>query len=512
MANPLRRRKRKLSPGALALPPGHSPAPNSIVSAVSDLRRNPNGMSSVYHAEWQQEAIRQYNICGEMRYAVNWKANSVSRCRLIIAEVDDQGNVLGETTNQDVIDLISPMLGNPTQQAEMLHKLTVQLEVPGDSYVWTEPRRDGSYGLLHVAAANEIEIGFEEFTVNTGDAIPRKYPFSDTLIKRVYQAYPFRCFEADSPVRAALPVLREMEQITKYIFATIDSRLAGAGILGIPSEATFPQATEDLNPGESPFMATLAEAMIASITEMDSASALVPITVQAPAAALAGMVWLVHPNSDLKAEFADLRDRAIRRLALDMDVPAEVLLGSGEANRYNVWQIEEQAIKLSIEPRLILIANAFTEGFLYPNLEAADIDPARYIIWFDSSELVLRPDRSTDAKDAYDRGELSSAALLRYLGFETTDAPQGEELAMRLVLRLVSLSPTAADSFIPALVELMGLEKYGITAEMLRPQGTDPGGTPPSDNTPDPNPNPRSNPTAPPRQDPAPPTANPTPR
>src|SRR6185436_20091701 len=72
--------------------------------------------------------------------------------------------------------------------------------------------------------------------------------------------------------------------------------------------------------------------------------------------------------SELDDAVVEMRDAAIKRLALGMDVPPEVLLGVADANHWNAWLSEESAVKAHLEPKLSVLAYAFTEQYLRPSL------------------------------------------------------------------------------------------------------------------------------------------------
>ncbi len=54
---------------------------------------------------------------------------------------------------------------------------------------------------------------------------------------------------------------------------------------------------------------------------------------------------------------------------------------------------------------------------------------------YDSGELVARPNRAQDAKDAHDRWTISDAALRTATGFSDNDAPDDEELTRRIKIK-----------------------------------------------------------------------------
>jgi hypothetical protein len=99
-----------------------------------------------------------------------------------------------------------------------------------------------------------------------------------------------------------------------------------------------------------------------------------------------------------------------------------------------------------------MICHALTKGYLVPVLRAngdAEVGPngGRIVIWYDPSEIVQRPDKSSAADEAYDRMEINGVAYRREKGFSESDAPSGEELeAMTELLERRSRATGAAAS------------------------------------------------------------------
>src|SRR5690606_33672934 len=111
-------------------------------------------------------------------------------------------------------------------------------------------------------------------------------PDTSTII-RIWNPHPRQAWEADSSVRANLPVLREVMAFSQHITATVESRLAGAGTLCIPHSATMPNPKQSESDGvealhPDPFVDGLMQAMITPISDRDDASAVVPVVVKVP--------------------------------------------------------------------------------------------------------------------------------------------------------------------------------------------------------------------------------------
>lgn len=156
-------------------------------------------------------------------------------------------------------------------------------------------------------------------------------------------------------------------------------------------------------------------------------------------------------------------------------------------------QIEESAIKSNVAPDVELIAASLTTGLLYPMLKAMDADltgpsGGRLIVWYDPSELTVRPDRSKNAQEAYDRFELTGAALRSEAGFGEEEAPNPAELNEMILKRIVRDVPALAAA---ALKELGGPELMAVQAApstnvtINRPQRVSPADVP-SDTQPNP--------------------------
>jgi hypothetical protein len=152
--------------------------------------------------------------------------------------------------------------------------------------------------------------------------------------------------------------------------------------------------------------------------------------------------------SPLDEHALELRSEAIRRFALGMDLPPEQVLGmssnsgsgggtSNGVSHWGAWQIEESTIKMHVEPLLETVCNALTIGYIRPLVE--DTDP---IVVASTAALRLRPDRSREAMELYDRGSLSEAAMLRENGFGDEDIPDQNERHLWLLRKIASGSAT----------------------------------------------------------------------
>lgn len=434
---------------------------------------------------WQEEAWEYYDSVGELRYTIQYLHNALSRARLIASDVDETGNPTGACSDPTVQEIVRDIAGGPAGQAALLGAMATHLSVPGECYVAILAREiDGvveeEWYVLSTSEVRKERTG--AVTVTLPDGTDWDLDPAVDSIHRVWVPHARVANQADSVVRAALPTLREMTRLGQWVEATAKSRVVSNGILAVPNEIRTPEYTPPGGssayrdaPGLAPvdgeddpfaypveksgpeaLTDALLETMATAIQNPSSAAALVPIIVEAPGE------WIDKiQHINLSSEFTDtvmkLRDAATRRLALSLNVPAEVLTGVAAANHWSAWQIDESATKLHIEPLLTVICDRLTDYVLRPLLDEAGIDPGSFTIWYDTSALTLKPDRSSDAREAHALGVISDETLRRELGFDDSDAPETDlsEADLRsLAVQIVKSAP----STLPLLAEIIGFD------------------------------------------------------
>jgi hypothetical protein len=429
---------------AAAAPPSLTAAAAKPKDTSAQFLRHPD--------RWQNEVWAYYDNLGEFNYGVWWLSNMLSRVRLRAAKLQpdvDEPDIVNEGP---AAELMMSLGGGVTGQAQLMKRLTVQLSIPGEGYLIGEQQNGKE--RWQVRSVDEIRSqsgGYyvmDENSVNTGqDWRPLA---GDSFVTRVWRPHDRYYHLADSPARSARDIMRELELVNRKIVAEYLSRLASAGIIGIPDELTFP-VREEFADAPNPLVAEFIEIAAQAIEHPGTASSVIPIPLVGPAEAIKA---ITHIDFTLAMDdtIIEKRDSAIKRLATKLDMPAEVLLGMGDVNHWGAWQLEEGALKTHIAPVAELICDSLTRGYLGPRLEASGEDPTDWVVWYDMSELALRPDRSENALTAYDRLELSGEALRREVGFDEDDAPTPDELeqiGLKLLLRTVpAVAPEALDKLV----------------------------------------------------------------
>jgi hypothetical protein len=430
-------------------------APGLIASArnfKTDPLKDTGRMNRVRAEGWQKIAWEFFDTVPEFHYSVTLVANLMSRAKLLVTKDGKP------TDDPKAVAALAALGGGPEGQTELLRQYGIHFTVAGDSYLIGMDRKGVEDWF--VAAASEISADPATKVWKVGE---EELATTDLVI-RAWRPHPQKRHLPDSPTRAALPVLAEIDGLTKHVAAQIDSRLAGAGILFIPEEMNIgkppvPAATvgpipdveptpvvTDSNPA-SDLMLEIMETASASLSNPGDASALVPIVVQVKGDTIKDVKHITF-WTPLDEHAIELRNEAIRRLALGMDMPPEILMGNADSSHWNAWQTDEAAIKSHAEPLLFAITDALTEGYLRPALSADDVDDAEldsYAIVADTTEMRLRPNRSEEALELYDRGILSPQTVVRENGFDPdNDVMSDDERAMWMLLKVATGQTTPA--------------------------------------------------------------------
>ena len=436
---------------------------NSLVASAARINIDGLGWRTYKFGDdtWQTEAWRLYDIVGELRFVSNWIGSACSRVRVYVAEVDDNGRVQKEVTKKKIAGLADTLFGGPPAKAEALRMLGINLTVAGDCFIVGRSTDDPESDEWYVVSRSELKRwGGSIAQLNPDGSKEYLNPKRDLVI-RVWTPHPRRNLWADSPTHAALPMLWEIERLTRFVFAQIDSRLVSAGLMFLPKEVSF--SDED---GQQTGVEALTDRLLktgsASLQGEGTAAGVVPTMAELPTDAL-GKVQLIQFTSELSKQALELRNEAIRRFALAMDIEPSILSGAGEANHWGAWQIMEGQINVHIVPLMTRICDALTTAYLQPALKAMKEDPDRYVFWYDTAPLTVRPERLKDTREMYDKMLVSRETVLLSGDYKISDAPAIEEEMQRFTRELMLRDPNLFQ--IPAVREIAG-----YTPEILPPE------------------------------------------
>lgn len=503
------------------------------------LKRKGGTQRNANSADWQADAGDMYDLVGEQRFLANVLASRGAQARFYVGHLSHEDPLAApEPTDDERAAALLDTIGKTTVgRSQIVLRALIHYFLAGETYLVGIPphlipsdddidasarganpsRAISPFGPAAdraAAAAQPIDIGSLEWRTMSVteveitregrvklklaelDGATIDADADDIYLIHSWRSHPLRAWEADSPTRSSLPVLRELVGLTMAISGQIDSRLAGAGILFISDKITNALKTAlgmSLEGPEDPYTESLIEAMITPISDRSSAAANVPLVSTVPNGdqPVSDLVHHMTFDKTFDAEMREDREEAIRRLALGQDAPPELLLGTAGMNHWGAWLVREDVITTHIEPPLALLCDALTTQYLRPALKAAgyaDEQINDLVVWYDVSHLVARPNRSGDALELYKLGELSGEALRRETGFDEEDAPKaiGAETdpAIDLALQLVAQAPSLMQQpGLPAIVEQIRAVQSGREATQDAAEAAQETGVPAGDTT-----------------------------
>lgn len=451
-------------------------AGDAATGGVSPSGQGSGGRGS--RQAWQGEAWGYFDALPESHYVTQFFGSCMSRVKLRLGWRDDAGDIspvydengaIDEDcpVNSGLIALASVVLGafrDPLGgTAALMETIGKNLSQVGELHVLGTDLHDEEGKIIarrwEVLSTDEIKR--RPMIRRGADGKPlepefeRLYPGSNkpaepipmtTFVLRIYRRHPRVGYLADAPTRPLLDVMELLVLLVRQLRSTVLSRLAGAGILWIPSEIDFPddETAPEGSEQVDPFTRMLIRVMTSPITDRGAASAVVPLVARADADLIDSIRHMTFETKDDENAIAKM-DALLMRFAQGIDAPVEVVLGHMNTTYANAAQIDEATYKAHIEPLVDLVCAFLTAGYLWPSMGAqrpvdapmddptmipiADEEVARLVIIGDVSALVTHQNREENALKAMQLKPplISPRTGLRALGFTDADAPSDEE-------------------------------------------------------------------------------------
>lgn len=399
---------------------------------------------------WQKAAWDYVDQIGELKYAFGLIANIVSRAMIyaaVTADVDavpveagaflDNIDSSGDEQISKAVDIAQATLKELSSHSELLRTASLNFGVAGECYLMNLTTWD-------IASVTELEPGtppkYNKFK-EAGKAVtlPAK-----TYIARMWRSHGRWSGEADSSM---LGVLEQCEQLLLYgqVIRSISRSQLGAGVVYIPN-------------GLVPASGRTIEEALADVTtepvENEAAAGTVePLFLTGPSE-LGAQLKRIDLARQVDENLVAAADKALDRMLAGLDIPKDIISGLAEVRYSNALVIDDNLYKAHIEPMLMLICDALTEAYLRPILRKAGVKEElvkQFVIWYNPSNIVTRPDRSQSANEGYDRYILSEEAWRSTRGYTEADKPSPEELIRRLALNKAVIPPDLASVLIESL-------------------------------------------------------------
>lgn len=445
------------------------------------------------YERWQELALGFYDTIGEVHYGVTAPADALAKGRLFVGvranpddplvPVDDPDSGVDQALADLAIAKLRELRAPIGGQAQIVKMASQNTRLTGEWYLLHYPGPDPRLIGWHVRSVDDIKV--------EGDKVTSKGLGEFTLdeVSRVWRPHPHRFEAADCGMRGVLGQCETVLLCDHQFRSGLRSRLF-AGLLLLSNgfrQGTTDTASETAGDGEAqddPLINDLVEALSLGVQAEGTASAMVPNLLYGSREDVKDGARLLSFAQQVDAAVMELRDGAIRRIAQGIDMPPEIITGTGDINHWGQWFIGESFVQ-HIEPEAEFLADALTHVFLRPELEAEGFDDTELLgrleVGIDLSALMRRPNGDQDARDAWDRGELSGAGLRHALGIGEEWAPEEND-----TLRWLALKGTVGPNLLEALLRMViapdlpavAPDGSGAPPAAALPTSTEPAGPP----------------------------------
>lgn len=422
---------------------------------------------------WQNYAWHYYETIGELQSIARYVANMLSKFNLYAAKATaDPFNPERLPDTHPASLAVERFAGGFLGQSQLLAEMALHYTIAGECVVagpW-DMRKRASFPFDRWRAYSSRDI-----TSRNGQLFYKKVNQREERLPpsvaafRAWRGSPVSVWEASSPTKGALEILREISLLDAHVKSSATSRLSGAGLLLIPDEVTIPTGDVEVDGQEvDPLIRYLAEVMSIAMKNPNSAAAKVPVMMRGPGEALEKLKWMTFETPFSEA-VPELRTGALRRLGLAMDIPPEILTGTSEGTGWSAWQTMTQAVTMHGIPLCQAMVYDLTEGWLKPFMarQRGVAQEDDILIWFDTANLRVRPNEAEETTAAFDRFEADADALRLVTGLSPEARPTNEELARQILLHLVRENPSMAGYAVNALRENFGVKDLPLFEEKI---------------------------------------------
>lgn len=344
--------------------------------------------------QWQQDAWRLWKQVGELHYPTTRLARQTSQLEW---RVRINGRQLSPDSAKAEIETVTAGIG--VQEATYL--LALNDQVAGEEwYVESEPDRFEVWSVVEPDLDKKIARARSAGRINL----------------RMHQPDPTNPRMADSSVRTAIGPAEEKLTLQDLSQSQARSRISQAGVLVTPAEARY---------GESdPWEADLVQAMTTAIKDVKSPAALAPIHVRLRRDLIEFIRYITFPRP--YDDLIDRKiDRAVRSMALALDIEPELLLGIGDTSFWNAWAVSMDTYQAHIAPRADRIGNLYAT--VSERLRERAGQAVVVEITPDPRVMLARRSTVRDALDGWINGLVSAEYVRDAMGATEADAPSDED-------------------------------------------------------------------------------------
>lgn len=227
----------------------------------------------------------------------------------------------------------------------------------------------------------------------------------------------------DAPLFRVLPILEEMDWLSRLSRSQVAQRVALRGIIGIADKLSAAGGGDFWEEFQQALAATMEDPTNVAPMALRGSESLV----EPSGNGMKGFSWVI-PKFPADQRVDEKMQALIQRLAYGLPIPPEILLGLQAQSRATAYQVEENSYRAHIEPPAWLVAKVATQALsiLIPGKQVQVVP--------DPSDLLARRHSVQDVKDAWDRGLVSAAYVREVLDIPETSAADAEDLELLMMI------------------------------------------------------------------------------
>lgn len=344
------------------------------------------------HDPRPKDAWKVWRHLGEVHFSSTFMARQVGR---LDWDVTIDGVEQDRDTSEEIIKLVTA----PEHPAIAIRTMALHHQVAGQ-YLYVRHREDGTWRVVSTTRRAKKVDWLRELEDD-----------ADVIVHTI-QRDPEKPKKADSPIMAALGTAEELMLLSRLNRSQSRNRVAQRGILLYPDGTEWPEGFDLAD--------ELEEIMTAPLRDEGHASSVVPPQFEVNAESIEKWRHLLF-ESAFDENIDEKIDAAIRRLALQLDHPPEVLLGLVDVTHWNAWHTDESTYRAHVEPMAHWPAQTLAEAIRL----GADLEDAEVEVTPDPAVLLRRRPTVEDALASWDRGLVNNLYVINALGASEEDMPDG---------------------------------------------------------------------------------------
>jgi hypothetical protein len=466
---------------------GSQPRQRSITAAAARITLGDKKATITIRRplDWQDESFAYCSTVPELKHAQRYVGDAFAKVRIFAAyrdsdsdskepiEIDSDESPVPPEIQQAAIAEVSRLQSELGGQSAILRRAGMNLDSVGEGYlvgfaeIANNPGEPPTPEEWRWCSIREVKKKGDKFYVLAGpsDKQGREITEQDTII-RIWEQDAEWANVADCAMKGVLGEAKILQILSQQVLAQA-MRAMSNGFFTLPNELSFGPADEtEPEEGEEqdadPFEEAMEAVFMGPIEDPSDPNSVQPGLLRGPAEFLKEeflrhvTFWSKDVDEALDAKI----EARVKRIARGISLPVEVVMGLDQTTYANAKQVDQDTFEDYLQPRVELLCDGLTIGFLRPNLRDSTVDEAwisKVVIWYDASVLIGQPNTETHALEASKAGLIGDSSARQALGFSDQDAPTPLELLIRLALNRGVNSPEVAVAILAQIADEAGV-------------------------------------------------------